>query len=208
MGREENKECGPGDSNPDSRSASFQVLDLSPGASAALPVGAEPPSSARQRSALDFEPATSAHCAALAPLLRPEDVAEAEAMMDSYAGPLDCLTRSVAMSKASWAAVAGSRVVAMFGVVPFETQALEPPSALIWFVTGNGFPAHALSFSKAVRRLILPALLEQYGALSNFVDARYEAAVRFARWLGFTVGEAVPFGPRGLLFHPARLEVL
>jgi hypothetical protein len=42
--------------------------------------------------------------------------------------------------------------------------------------------------------------------LENFIDARYEAAVRWAKWLGFDVGAPVPYGPAGMPFHPARLE--
>jgi len=154
-----------------------------------------------------FEPATDAHCEALAPLLRPEDVAEAEAMLEGYTTPLDCLQRSVAVSSHAWAALVDGVPDAMFGVVPFETTALERPSALIWFVTGTGFPRHALAFAR-VARPIIRALLEQFGPIGNFIDARYSAAVRWAKWLGFTVGEPVPFGPKGLLFHPARLGVL
>lgn len=194
MGREEIQECGPVDSN-------HEPGDRDPHA---LPVGVEPPSCARKRTTVTFEPATKAHCAALAPLLRPEDVAEAEAMMDGYTTPLDCLERSVRASLCAWVALVDGVPDAMFGVVPFEVAALERPSALIWFVTGEGFRRHALTFAR-VARPVIRELFEEFGHLENHIDARYTAAVRWAKWLGFVVGPAAPFGPKGLLFHPAYL---
>ncbi|MFA5943193.1 MAG: hypothetical protein WC876_01865 [Candidatus Thermoplasmatota archaeon] len=178
-------------------------MTYSPGASA---VCQEPPSLARNHRVI-ITPAQQAHCEALAPLLRPEDVAEAEAMLEDFSTPLHCLEASVAQSSCAWAALVDGQVDAMFGVVPFETAALEHPRGLIWFVTGQGFPRHALAFAR-VARPVIRALFESFGPLCNYIDARYLAAVRWAKWLGFVVGAPVPFGPKGLLFHPARLEVL
>lgn len=45
------------------------------------------------------------------------------------------------------------------------------------------------------------AMQSAYPHLLNFVDARNGKAVRFLRWLGFTLQPAQPYGVSGLPFH-------
>lgn len=146
-------------------------------------------------SGLSFIPATLEHARELAGTLRPEDAAEVLACGYS---PLEGLERSVRMSSRAWAIVAGGEVAALFGVFGYSGE----DAGCIWFLTGQVF----LKNWRAVARVapaVMRELLEGCGCLDNVIDARYSAAVRWARWLGFQVGTAVPYGPEGRLFHPA-----
>lgn len=144
---------------------------------------------------LSFESATELHAIALAPDLRPEDLAEVLAC--GRHGALDALVYSVQLSTACWAAVADGEVAAMFGLCPGDE---------VWFLTGHGFRRHRRAFIRAAP-FVLAELLARSGRLGNWIDARYSAAVRWAKWLGFEVAPAVPYGPTGALFHPARYIV-
>jgi hypothetical protein len=50
-------------------------------------------------------------------------------------------------------------------------------------------------------RKIVAAWRERFAVLSNYVDARNTVSIAWLRWLGFTIGDAVPYGPFGLPFH-------
>lgn len=151
-----------------------------------------------------FEAATRAHAEALAELLRPEDVAEVVAF--GYATGRDALIASLESSEEAFSALTDDgEVLAMWGVIPLRQTMLGEVGALIWFLSGRGFPRYAKTLSKAAR-IAVRVLGERYGTLGNYIDARYEAAVRFARWVGFQVGEPVPVGPHGHLFRGAILR--
>jgi len=44
-------------------------------------------------------------------------------------------------------------------------------------------------------------MLGHYARLENRVDARNGPAIRYLRWLGFTLEPATPWGAAGLPFH-------
>jgi len=54
-----------------------------------------------------------------------------------------------------------------------------------------------LAFSRQVADL----MRRHYDYLENYVDTRYTAAVRWVRWMGFTLEPPVPYGIHGELFH-------
>jgi hypothetical protein len=58
----------------------------------------------------------------------------------------------------------------------------------------------------AVGRLYTAAMLEQYEVLENWVDARNAQSVAWLRHLGYTIGEAKPYGARSLPFHHFWIE--
>ena len=143
---------------------------------------------------ITIEPVTAAHVLELSRAMRPEGIAELAAC---GVEPLAALDSSVRMSIAAWAALADGKVAAIYGVVPFE----QPGQGCVWMISGSVFVTYARHFVK-IAPAVLDTLLEQVGELINFVDARYGAALRFVRWLGFDIGPAEPRGPHGLLFHP------
>ena len=140
---------------------------------------------------------TLEHAAALAPTLRPEDLAEVQAC--GFKNALHALHVAVEGSKVSWACLVDGEVAAMFGVGD------GPGGEQLWFLTGQGFVQHARLFVARAKG-VMRRLLEHHATLEQHIDARYQAAVRWAKWLGFEVGEPVPYGPAGQLFHPARIR--
>lgn len=146
-----------------------------------------------------FERATLEHCAALAPLMRAEDVAEVQAC--GYRDAHDALVSGLAVSDVVYAALVHGEVAAIFGVVVPEGS----DSGVVWFLTGRAFARHPKAFVRCGRR-VMSLLLERCANLSNFIDVRYSAAVRWAKWLGFTVAAPAPYGPNGLLFCHAQIR--
>ena len=65
---------------------------------------------------------------------------------------------------------------------------------------------HAFAFIKGSRSAIR-TLFAQWGRLYNLVDARNTRAVRWLRFLGFTIEKPIPYGVENLPFHPFHLEV-
>lgn len=152
-------------------------------------------------------PATAEHAAALALELRSGELAELEAQ--GFESPLDALRAGLRMSDECCSALYRGRVVAMFGI---GRDASGPTSTLggdwvgsLWFLTGEGFPLAARHFMKPARALVA-LMLERHLVLATVIDARYDAALRWARWLGFEILAARPYGPAGLPFHPALLR--
>lgn len=149
--------------------------------------------------------ATPAHAEALAPLLRPADVAEVEASAGFT--PLEALQASLSASERAWALVVGGEVAALWGVVPVGQGTLltRPQLAVVWALTGRAVDRHRKLFVR-LSRGVLSELLRLYPVLVNAVDARYRGALRWVRWLGAEVAPAVPFGALGLPFHPIRFR--
>lgn len=133
-------------------------------------------------------------------VMRDEDAAEC------FAGgvhPLEAVQHSMRTSDASWSVLVGGELVAMFGVGPLA--GVSELVGQVWFLTGEGFSRHRRACVRAARPAIA-VMLQFYPVLFNIIDARYAAAVRWAKWLGFDVGEPQPFGPAGVPFVPARLR--
>lgn len=149
--------------------------------------------------------ATVAHAEALAPLMRPEDAAEVWAS-GGYP-PLDVLLEALNFSDVAYTLFLDGEVAAMWGVGPAMKPTLLAGRWLgvPWLLTGRAVTKHPGAFLRACRAC-LPLLLQRYPVLVQWVDARYVAAVRWVRWLGFEVGEPVPFGVSGLPFHPVRIR--
>lgn len=148
----------------------------------------------------DLQPATEAHARALAPLMRPEDAAEVKAS-GGYE-PLAALLDAVSMSERPLALLFDGEVAAIWGVVPLPAPTFlgESRTAVVWLLTGAAVERHPLAFLKLCRPA-LRMLLDRYPTLINAIDERYTVAVRWAKWLGFDVWPALPFGVDGLPFH-------
>ena len=42
---------------------------------------------------------------------------------------------------------------------------------------------------------------QEFPYMFNYVDVRHKEAIRWLKWLGFTLNEPTPYGPFGLPFH-------
>jgi hypothetical protein len=151
----------------------------------------------------EIVPATVSHAHALAATMRADDAAECAAFGLT---PLDALLESLRASEVAWTLLLDGEPAAMWGAEPLRRTLLsEPGAASAWALTGTAVERHRKEFAR-VSRAGVAALLARYPVLFADVDARYARALRWVRWLGFTVLPAVPFGASGEPFHPIVLE--
>lgn len=145
-------------------------------------------------------PATMDHARDLAPRLRALDRAEVEAA--SGLPPEVALMRSYDLSTHAWAAHAGGRTVALWGVGPLS---LSEGKGCPWLLASAAFDAMGPVVAR-LSRPMLDLILVLYPRLENHVDARHARAVRWLAWLGFAIEPAAPFGHAGLPFHRFHME--
>lgn len=130
-------------------------------------------------------PATEDDARELAPLLRAEDRAEVLAL---GLEPVDGLLQSVAAACEAWTWRDDGRIICMAGVAPLS---LIGSTGIPWLLGSPLVAAHRRTFMVETSRRVAH-WLTLFPVLRNVVDARYEAAIRWLRWLGFTVGEPFP----------------
>ncbi|BCS53306.1 hypothetical protein GSbR_21680 [Geobacter sp. SVR] len=70
-----------------------------------------------------------------------------------------------------------------------------------WFLSTGEVSAFSKTFLKGSREVIL-RFHEKYDVLSNTVDSRHEVAIRWLKWLGFTIL------PTPLRFHDPAVTFL
>lgn len=145
-------------------------------------------------------PATAEHAAALALRMRAEDAAECEAIGMT---PLASIEMSLRVSDLAYAAFVDGEVMGIYGVAPLTVLG---DIACPWLLTADGAVRHRRAFLEE-NRAFLRFALQRYPVLVTYVDARYSQALRWMRWLGFTVDEAAPFGPLNALFCKATLRM-
>lgn len=149
---------------------------------------------------LRLEEATHAHAHALAPHMRPEDAAEVQAS-GGYT-PLEALVASIECSAVAYAAFANEELLGLCGFMPVA----DGSQAVVWALTSTAVERHRKSFWR-LSRFMVAALASAYPVLTNFVDARHTASLRWLTRLGFTVLPAAPYGVHGLPFHQVVYRV-
>ena len=140
-------------------------------------------------------PATEAHCRELAPVMRPEDCAEVRAVTGLE--PLDVLLVSVSESRQSWAGYLDGELATIFGIRDITHLS---GTALIWALSGPRVEERPVGFVRACRH-VLPYLLSTAELIFNAIDCRHSKALRWAKHLGFSVGEPQPYGVEQLPFR-------
>lgn len=151
---------------------------------------------------LHHERATEAHIAELLPQLRPADNAEVIAATGNLVeGCYNALCLSfdpIAMRDAK------GGLIAVYGVAP--SGMLSRDTAAPWLLGTERMRVNAILARHDIL-LYIEFLREHYDRLFNYVDARNEESVRWLEGVGFAIGEPVPRGPYGLLFHPFGMEL-
>lgn len=149
---------------------------------------------------LTVERATEAHAVQLAQYIRKEDADEMRASVGME--PLEGLRMSIRVSSMAKAIMDGRRVVALFGIAPAGDY---EGAASVWLLGGRLVKRLPVAFmrvcSAEIRRLS-----EAWAVLFNMVWAENKQSLRWLRALGFEVFEPIPFGVRGLPFHPVFLR--
>ena len=140
--------------------------------------------------------ATQEHVRAMSGRIRQADIDEFEAGYSLT--PEKAMKVGIMVSTHCWTGICDGRPVAMAGLFPVSfigdtarpwmvgTRDLERPEVRRQF----------LLLSKSVLRY----MASLYPNLENHVDARNKLAIRWLKWLGFTMHDPSPHGPLGMPF--------
>ena len=142
--------------------------------------------------AISIRPVHELDCYELASRLRKADAEEAWASAE--ATPLEAVLRSWRGSVLSWSGFADGRLVCMWGVCP------GPGYGVPWMLGTDEVVTYQKHFLRRNRSFVL-RMHQEFDRLYNWVDARNVVAIRWLRWLGFTIEPAVSHGPLDLPFH-------
>ena len=148
---------------------------------------------------LTIRPATAEDAVELAKTMRPEDAAEVYA--SGGFDPATAVLESFRLSVNPQVALIDGELAAMWGVAPIN---LATGFGVVWMLTGAAVWKAPLLFLRASKREV-ERLASHWNCLVNAIDARYERAVRWAKWLGLKVDAPRPFGFLGLPFHHIQI---
>jgi hypothetical protein len=144
-------------------------------------------------------PATEALARRMAPHLRATDVLEVQAA--KLWTPEQALLRSLEHAPGSCAWLLDGEPALMWGVEPVCAAA---GLGVAWTLGTDAVTQHPLMFWRLCKAE-LARLMLHWQVLFNWIDARYEASIRWAWRLGFVIDEPKPFGAEGRLFCCAAL---
>lgn len=139
--------------------------------------------------------ATPEHGEYVAEHMRAADVAEI--WVGWRHTPAEAIARSVAVSRDAFTGLADGVPFCVFGV---GTATAMGDVGSPWMLGTEALPRHARTFLRGSVAFV-GHVRGEYSRLENYVDARNTLALRWLKWLGFTMEEAVPFGPDKLPFH-------
>lgn len=132
--------------------------------------------------------------------LRPADLAECQAY--GHADLAASLEANVRRSILCWTGLVDGELAAILGVAPVNVLGgMGSP----WMLGTPVLDAHQRVLVRSTPEYIA-RMLKAFPHLVNFVHARNTTSVRWLRRLGFTLHEAVPFGPLGEPFHPFEMR--
>lgn len=117
--------------------------------------------------------------------------------------PVEALRQSIAHSpRYCKAGFADGELACIFGV----GSGLLSTSGCPWLLGSDLIARHPAAF---IRRCgpYLDAMTQGFGYLENWVHADNRIAIRWLRWLGFTLDPAAPWGIKGEPFHHFFKEV-
>ena len=142
---------------------------------------------------IEMRTATAEDISAVRANVRAENLAELEVVGLGLDEVLDWSLNN------SWEALCGvidGEPVCLFGVECTE----DPEIGCPWMVGSNAIDRHRVAFLRASK-----AKVDQWNThwpvLMNWVDARNVRGLRWLRFLGFEIQEAIPMGESGLEFH-------
>ena len=139
--------------------------------------------------------ATPAHVEALQDHLRKADLDELAAA--AGVAPGTALREGIRSSLEAWVGLADGVPFCLFGLAP---ASLLGGSAIPWLLGTDGMDRHAAGFLRRCRPVV-DRWAGMFPDLWNHVDARNLKAIRWLRWLGFTIHPAAPYGVQQLPIH-------
>jgi len=116
--------------------------------------------------------------------------------------PYEAVKYSLEHAHEAYAAVLDGKLICIVGVSPLS---LLSDMASPWLLNTNeskNKPRHLVKWTKT----FIDEWKTQWPILFNYVDARYEASLRWAKWAGFKVYDPQPYGPFGMPFHKIEIR--
>lgn len=123
--------------------------------------------------------------------------ADRDELMAAFGQTRGIIADGLAASTHSFAAVRDGKLVCLWGFAPLNLLAGE---GMPWMLGTDETFRIARTLTRTAR-LSCAHVAPIYPRLFNYVDARNTASIRWLRHVGFTVGEAVPYGLAQLPFH-------
>lgn len=132
--------------------------------------------------------------------LRPADVEEIRAFYGR--DPEEVAMESFEKSHMAWTGLLDGEPVITFGCATYD---LLETTGVPWLVGTPKLEQVPFTFAR-MSRPFLRLMKDRHLRLTNHVDTRNTLAIRWLRWLGFTLDPAAPAGPFGLPFHHFWME--
>jgi len=133
--------------------------------------------------------------------MRQADVMEVWATNRSR--PLEALAKSTRLSEKARTGLIDGEIVCMFGVY---RQNLMGARGTIWLLGTDLLQKHGRRFLRR-NRDETDRLSNGFSLLENYCDARNTVAIRWLKWLGFTIDPPAPHGVYNLPFHHFHKEI-
>jgi hypothetical protein len=143
---------------------------------------------------IEFSPVLLEHAGWLAENLREED--RQEVARSHAVAPVQLIEHCVHSSSECFTIFDGPHLLGMTGVCPYSVLS---SAASPWLLSTEYAAQHPRTLVKFTKPMI-EHWLQTYTYLFNFIDAEYTAALRWAKWAGFTIDSPKPYGRTGALF--------
>lgn len=140
------------------------------------------------------------HALFMTPFLRDSDLTELEAA--TKANPYEALLTSVLLSPKAYSVMEEGQPIAMFGA---GTGTLLSRTGTPWLLATDDLESRTLTLGKLCC-MYVESMFEDFDYLVNYVDARNIKSVNWLKWIGFTIHDPEPYGPKGMPFHKFDME--
>ena len=111
--------------------------------------------------------------------------------------PRQAITESLAATPDAKVGLYKGRIVCMYGIAEIS---ILSNIGIPWLLGTDEIEDHSKYFLRQ-NRYYMNQIKKKYAFMFNFVDARNTVAIRWLKWLGFSVYGAKPFGPDDMPFH-------
>ena len=138
---------------------------------------------------------TEEHVEELSHSMSPEDVAECWAAQ--HLSPREALRVSMMYTNSPKTGLVNGRVMAIWGVGKVTVLS---ETGMPWMLTSILVEQHYRIFLRHSKSLLY-IMKQEAIVFNNFVDARNVTAIKWLRWLGFTIHDPLPYGPDKMPFH-------
>lgn len=146
----------------------------------------------------EIVPATDEHLMTVARNMRLDD--RREIWASNKMTPHRAMLQSKRAGAEVWAGTVDGEAVCVFGIVPVT---LLSKHGIIWLLGTEGVETHARVFLRMNKEWLAEAK-GRWLTLSNMVDKRNTAALRWVRWLGGKFSD--PTRRNGVVFMPFKIE--